>query len=76
MDSTLGPVAIESYDDPRQVFTEHIFRPLQLCVPALLKAVHMLDPLASQLLDEQLQYSIEDLKKLTWSAISNEVRSL
>ena len=72
--SVLQPVEFSNYDDPRQVFTEQIFQSKQLCIPALLKTIHMIDPIAAgELLTDQMKYSVEDLKKLTWNAISNEV---
>ena len=72
--SVLQTVEFSNYDDPRQVFTEQIFQSKQLCIPALLKTIHMIDPIAAgELLTDQMKYSVEDLKKLTWNAISNEV---
>ncbi|XP_067927960.1 nuclear pore complex protein Nup160-like isoform X2 [Watersipora subatra] len=73
--TTLPPVSVQSYEDPRQVFTDAIFDKQQLCVPALLRALHMLDPeAAAGLLTDQMEYSLEELKRMTWTAINTEVR--
>lgn len=69
----LPPVHVQTFEDPQEVYTEQIFHINTLCVPALLVAIQTLDPESSALSALNQQLSVDELKRMTWKAITAEV---
>lgn len=65
---------IDYHQEPREIYTQVIFIDNKFNQEAILRSIHILNPANEQTYPSNNQYSLEELKRITWTAVNAEVR--
>lgn len=70
---TSAAVLVDYHQDPREFYTDVIFQQNQFIPSTILQAIHKLDQSHELLCPTTSQYSMTELRKITWDVVNAEV---